>query len=113
MTTGAEGSDGAYAGAGRLAAYAYSKTRNPAFIARAISQLGGGSGPRRLPGGPYVTRHVSGSDALNPIDEAPFASTNTTAQSSLTAIQVLELCKDQLPAELPPAPPPVPRGGVA
>ena len=32
---------------------------------------------------------------------------------SLTAIQVLELCKDQLPAELPPVPPPVPRGGVA
>jgi hypothetical protein len=114
MTTSAEGADGSYAGAGRLAAYAYSKTKNPAFIARAIMQLGGGGGPRRLPGGPYATRHVTGPDALNPIDEAPYASTNSTAQSSLTAIQVLELCKDQLPAELP-APPaaPVPRGGVA
>jgi len=113
MTTSAEGSDGAYAGAGRLAAYAYSKTRNPAFVARAISQLGGGGGARRLPGGPYATHHVAGPDALNPIDEAPFASTNSTAQNSLTAIQVLELCKDQLPAELPPAPAAAPRGGVA
>ncbi|MGO9260997.1 MAG: Tat pathway signal sequence domain protein [Bryobacteraceae bacterium] len=105
VTTGAEGSDGAYAGVGRLAAYAYSKTRNTAFIARAVAQLGaGGGGFRRLPGGPYATQHVAGPDVMNPIDEAPGVSTNSTAQNSLTAIQVLELCKDQLPAELPPAP---------
>jgi hypothetical protein len=103
MTTGAEGSDGAYAGAGRMAAYAYSKTRNPAFIARAVSQLGGG-GFQRAAGGPYATRHVAGPDVMNPIDEAPGVSTNSTAQNSLTAIQVLELCKDRLPAELPAAP---------
>jgi hypothetical protein len=101
MTTGTEGGDGSFAGAGRLAAYAYSKTRNPAFVAKAVSQLGGAGGPRRNPGGPYATRHVAGPDVLNPVDEAPFASTNSTAQNSLTAIQVLELCKDQLPAELP------------
>jgi hypothetical protein len=48
---------------------------------------------------------------MRPLDEAPFVSTNTTAQSSLTAIQVLELCKDRLPAELPVlAPPPQRRG---
>jgi hypothetical protein len=41
---------------------------------------------------------------MNPIDEAPGVSTNSTAQNSLTAIQVLELCKDRLPAELPAAP---------
>ena len=102
MTTGAEGADGSYAGAGRLAAYAFWKTRNSAFIARAVSQLRGG-GVRSLSGGMYATRHIVGPNVLNPIDEAPDVSTNTTAQSSLTAIQVLELCKDQLPAELPPA----------
>ena len=32
----------------------------------------------------------------NPIDEAPFVSTNGAAQDSLTAIEVLELCKDNL-----------------
>jgi hypothetical protein len=103
MTTGAEGSDGAYAGTGRMAAYAYSKTRNPAFIARAVSQLGGG-GLQRAAGGPYATRHVAGPDVMNPIDEAPGVSTNSTSQNSLTAIQVLELCKDRLPAELPTPP---------
>ena len=39
MTSGDEGADGSYAGPGRLAAYAYSKTRNNAFVARAVSQL--------------------------------------------------------------------------
>jgi len=102
MSSGAEGAEGNYAGAGRLAAYAYSKTKNQAFIARAVGGLRAGGGFRRLPGGIYATRHVQGPDVLNPIDEAPGVSTNTTAQSSLTAIQVLELCKDHLPAELPP-----------
>jgi len=109
MTTNAEGADGSYAGAGRLAAYAFWKTRNSAFIARAVSQLRGG-GFRSLPGGPYATRRVEGPDVMNPIDEAPGVSTNSTAQSSLTAIQVLELCKDQLPAELPPPATPGGRG---
>ena len=108
LTTGREGSDGSYAGAGRLAAYAYWKTKEAAFITHAVSQLGGF---RRLPGGPYATRHVDGPEALNPIDESPFVSTNNTAQSSLTAIEVLELCKDRLPEELPPPAPPPGRGG--
>ncbi|HUA61898.1 MAG TPA: hypothetical protein VML19_24290 [Verrucomicrobiae bacterium] len=103
MTSGTEGADGSYAGMGRQAAYAFWKTRNPAFISRAIAQLRGGG--RGAPGGMYATRHVEGPDVMFPIDEAPGVSTNTTAQSSLTAIQVLELCKEQLPAELPPAPP--------
>jgi hypothetical protein len=105
MKTGSEGADGSYAGAGRLAAYAYAKTRNPAFIARAVAQLSGAGGPRRIPGGPYAMRHVDGADSLNPIDEAPYVSTNSAAQNSLTAIEVLELCQGQLPEELLPAPP--------
>jgi hypothetical protein len=101
MVTANEGNDGSYAGMGRLAAYAYAKTGNAAFVRRAVSQLGGFGGPRRPAGEMYATRRVEGPDVLTPIDEAPFVSTNGTAQSSLTAIQVLELCKDQLPAELP------------
>jgi hypothetical protein len=106
MTTGSEGNDGAYAGPGRMAAYAYAKTRNRAFIAPAGAQLTGAPGFGRLPGGPYVTRRVAGPDVMNPIDEAPGVTTNNTAQNSLTAIQVLELCEDRLPAELPPPAPP-------
>jgi hypothetical protein len=102
MTSGAEGDDGSYAGVGRMAAYAYSKTHNAAFITRAVAQLGSAGGFRRMPGGAYATQHVAGPDVINPVDEAPGVSTNSTAQDSLTAIQVLELCKDQLPAELPP-----------
>src|SRR5262249_54429672 len=65
MTTHAEGADGSYAGAGRLAAYAFSKTRNSAFIARAVSQLRMGGGFRSLPGGPYSTRRVDGPEVMN------------------------------------------------
>jgi hypothetical protein len=55
-----------------------------------------------------MTRHVEGPDALNAIEEAPYMSTNSTAQNSLQAIQILELCKDRLPETMPPAPPRAP-----
>jgi hypothetical protein len=105
MATGKEGRNGSYGGAGRLAAYAFWKTRNEAFIPHAVRELRAGGRFRQIPGGLYATRHVDGPDTLNPIDEAPFVSTNTTAQFSLTAIEVLELCKDHLPSELPPPEP--------
>jgi len=101
MTTGAEGSDGSLAGPGRLAAYAYLGTRNPAFARAALSSLSRG-------GGGVEPRRVEGPDVLNPIDEVPLG-TNGVAQSSLTAIEVLEMCADQLPAELPPPPAPAAR----
>jgi hypothetical protein len=97
MKTGTEGSDGAYAGPGRLAAYAYMRTRNPAFVPKALQEV---VGRRALEG--VRTKRVEGPDVLNPIDEAPFMSTNGAAQSSLTAIEVLEMCGDRLP-ENPPA----------
>jgi hypothetical protein len=103
MTSGAEGADGAFSGPGRMAAYAYAKTRNAAFVAKAVAGLRGGV--RGLPLDAYSTRRVEGPDVMRPIDESPGVSTNTTAQSCLTAIQVLELCGDRLPAELPPPPP--------
>ncbi len=87
-TTGNEGSDGAYAGGGRLAAYAYLRTKNPAFAKRALSQLTGGGRRRGQP------RKIEGPEALNPIEEVPGLSTNSVAQSSLTAIEVLEMCAD-------------------
>ena len=96
MTTGEEGSDGSCAGHGRAAAYAYLKTRNPAFLARALGDVMGGG---RMPGA--VMRRVEGPAVLNPIDESADAWTNGAAQTSLTLISVLEMCKDRLPENLP------------
>lgn len=91
MTTASEGNDGAFAGGGRLAAYAYLQSKNPAFARKALSQIIGNRPPR------YTTRRVEGSDVLNPIDEVPGVSTNNVAQSSLNAIEVLEMCGEQMP----------------
>ncbi len=104
--TGTEGADATLIGeqggnnsqgAPRLAAYAYYLTKNPAFAKRAIASLADRAG------GTYTTHKVDVPDALNPLDEAPMVSTNETAQSSLQAIEILELCADQLPTNpLPP-----------
>jgi hypothetical protein len=115
--TGQEGADAQFVGesggansqgAPRLAAYAYHKTRNPAFAKKAMVAI---AGPRGLMN---VTkqRRIEGPETLNPVDEAPGISTNDAAQSSLMMIQVLEMCADQIPAEpLPPPPPPQFGGG--
>ena len=98
MATGAEGADGSYAGPGRLAAYAYLKTGNPAFAtAASLTVLGR---LRAFEPGRYQTRRIEGPAVLNPIDEAN-VSTNSTAQSSLSSIEVLAMCGDRLPAEVP------------
>jgi hypothetical protein len=41
---------------------------------------------------------VSGADSLNPVNEDAGVSTNEAAQTGLQTIEILELCKDQLPA---------------
>jgi hypothetical protein len=111
--TGAEGADGQYLGeqgpgsqgTPRLAAYAYWKTRNPAFARPAVaSLLRGGSGA-------LTTQRVKGPLVLNPVDEAPRLSTNAAAQGGLSAIEILELCHDQLPVEVPAAEPAAPERG--
>ena len=103
--TGTEGADASMMGeqggdmsqgTPRLAAYAYYQTRNPAFAQWAIRALAARVG-REL-----VSRHIEGAEVLNPVDEAPGLSTNDAAQSSLTAIEILELCADQMPAKRPP-----------
>ncbi len=99
QTTGHERDDGSLVetaqGGPRLAAYAYSVTKNPAFAKIALNTL---SRAR-----PATQRPITGSDALNPVHEA-FVSTNDAAQTSLTLVEILDLCADALPNELP-APP--------
>ncbi|MBN2181483.1 MAG: hypothetical protein JW715_06185 [Sedimentisphaerales bacterium] len=108
--TGAEGADasmigeqggGNSQGTPRLAAYVYYKTKNPAFAERAIQGVGYGRSN-------YNTTRIEAPEVLNPVDEARGVSTNTSAQSSLMDIEILEMVKDRLPME---APEPGPRGG--
>ena len=99
-TTGTEGANAEFVesaqGGPRLAAYAYAKTKNLAYAQRAIGALSRARGANQ--------RLVTGAESLNPVHEAPGVSTNDAAQTSLTLIEILELCADVLPNELPPAP---------
>ncbi|MBN1973366.1 MAG: hypothetical protein JW787_06985 [Sedimentisphaerales bacterium] len=101
--TGTEGADASMVGeqggsnsqgTARLAAYAYYKTKNPAFAERAIRGIGYG----RID---YNASRIEPPAVLNPVDEAPGVSTNTAAQSSLMDIEILEMVKDRLPTEAP------------
>ncbi len=98
-TTGKEGADGQYILAEqsgpRLAAYAYAHTKSVAFAKKAIEGVVNRSGWHAAP------KLLSGPDVLNPAEEALEVSTNEAAQTGLTTIQMLELCKDQLPHEAP------------
>jgi hypothetical protein len=114
METGGEGADARYAcraqGGPRLAGYVYMKTGNKAFGEEAIRQLL----PRRG-GSPISAQIIDGPAVLKPVDEIPFISTNGAAQSGLNMIEVLEMCADILPHDLPateaaPAGPPRRRG---
>jgi YetA-like protein len=101
MITGKEGDEDArYARPDRLAAYVYFKTKNPAFAKRALGG-GGFGGGFRASGAPM--RRIEGPDALNPLAESARVSTNGAAQAGLLAIEILELCADQLPTEAPAA----------
>jgi hypothetical protein len=97
QTTHDEGADAQYVPPGqsgaRLAAYAYAKTGNVAFARKAIATL-------LSQGGGIANVHmVSGPDSLRPVEEDSRMSTNEASQTSLQCIEVLELCKDQLPTE--------------
>jgi len=97
MTTGTEGSSGQYTGGARLAAYAYRETRNAAFAQAAWKELVTGTRADPGAGATLPIRRVSGPAVLNPIEESPSISTNSVAQMSLNAIQVLAMCSDKLP----------------
>ena len=97
QTTHTEGADASYvAGAQtgpRLAAYAYAKTGDVAFAQKAITTM-------IAQGAAVANVHiVSGPDSLIPVHEDPRMSTNEASQSSLATIEILELCKDQLPTD--------------
>ncbi len=98
--TGAEGADATLvgerggansAGTPRLAGFAYAKTKDVAFAQRAVRALAA------MRPDEFSTRRVEGSSALNPLDEAPGVSTNSTAQESLMAIEILEMCAINCP----------------
>ena len=100
--TGTEGADARYildeqSGA-RLAAYAYAKTKNPAFAKKAITAVLNRGGWFASP------KMLTGPDVLNPAEEALELNTNEATQTGLTMIEMLELCKDQLPTEAPAKP---------
>jgi len=86
MRAGNEGDSAAYAGPGRLSAYAYAQTKNAAFAKKAWAQVQRGSD--------YTARRLEGPEVLNPIDEIPGLSTNSVAQSCLQIIEILEMCGD-------------------
>jgi hypothetical protein len=103
MRTGTEGADGSYARPDRLAGYVYWRTGNEAFVEPALRGVIGRWGLPDL-----EPERVSGPEVLSPVDEIPRVSTNTAAQSSLIAIQVLQMCGDRLPHDVPEQQDPVP-----
>lgn len=82
----------------RLTAYTAKETGDPALARRAWKEFGRtqefaskiGQQDR------LSTTHVTGPDVLNPIDEAPWVSTNDASQWGLAAIQNLALVSDAL-----------------
>ena len=99
QATGTEGNDARYIlneqSGPRLAAYAYAHTKSAPFAEKAIAGMLQRGGAIARP------RVIERPDVLNPVDEDPAMSTNAAAQNGLTTIQILELCKDQLPTEAP------------
>jgi len=90
MSSGTEGADARFADPGRLSAYVYAQTKEPAFAARAWA--GGAYGLRNL-----NLQSLKGPDVLDALEEATGLSTNSTAQSCLQAIEVLAMCGDRMP----------------
>jgi hypothetical protein len=70
-TTGTEGEDARYARPGRLSAYLYRQTKNPAYAAKAWSGV-------RIPN--MTTRSLKGPEVLNAIEEVSGLSTNSVSQ---------------------------------
>ncbi len=73
----------------RLTAFAAKMDANPALARRAWTEFNGDEsfGRHRV----VQTTHVTGPAVLNPVDEVPFMSTNSTAEWGLAAIECLAL----------------------
>ena len=85
--TGTEGADGQYARPGRLSAYLYTLTKNAAYAKKAWSGV-------RVPR--VAGAQIKGPDVVTPIEDVMALSTNSVAQGCLEAIEVLEMCGDQM-----------------
>jgi hypothetical protein len=81
----------------RLSAYAAAQKGDKALAARAWNEFFTGGGLYNKTG-PWNSVPVAPPAVLKPIDEAPWVSTNESAQYGLAAIQCLALIGDQLPA---------------
>lgn len=99
QATGQEGNDARYIlneqSGPRLAAYAYAHTKIHAFAEKAVAGL------LSRDGGIARPQVIAVPAVLNPVDEDVSISTNEAAQTGLTTIEILELCKDHLPVEAP------------
>lgn len=79
----------------RITAYAAAMENDTELAERAVSELLQdewgihGNAPKREK--QLFTTHLEGPEVLNPVDEAPWVSTNDSAQWGLAAIQVSEL----------------------
>jgi hypothetical protein len=84
-------------GHSRLTAYAAKRRGNPALAERAWKEFGSGRG-ELSESADLKVRRVQGPDVLNPIDEAPWVSTNGAAQWGLAAIELLAWAGDSAPS---------------
>ncbi|WP_158843817.1 exo-rhamnogalacturonan lyase family protein [Saccharothrix deserti] len=82
----------------RLTAYAAARTGDAALAERAWNEFFAGQDGYG-PGLPWRSTRVEGPNALRPVDEAAFVSTNASAQYGLAAIQTLALVGDKLPPQ--------------
>jgi hypothetical protein len=83
----------------RLTAYAARRKNDPELAKRAWSEFLSSTERRGARPGTMDTVRVEGPAVLTPIDEAPWVSTNDTAQWCLAAMQNLALIGDHIPRE--------------
>jgi hypothetical protein len=81
-------------GHSKLTAFAAKRTNNPVLAARAWAEFyEGAGGIKRLT---QTTKHLGGSEVLNPVDEGASISTNSTAQWGLAAMACLAYVGNEL-----------------
>ncbi len=90
------GTGGLQQGHSRLTAYAARQKGDAVLAKRAWKEFSEGGGGQRSRGR-FETKKVTGPTVLRPVDEAPFVSSNGTAQWGLAAIQCLALVGDTQP----------------
>jgi hypothetical protein len=84
-------------GHARLTAFAARQRRDKALAERAWQEFAGGKGGIR-PSACFKSRRIETPEVLNPVDEAAWISTNSSAQWALAAIECLAFAGDALSA---------------